>query len=141
MNDLDVMARTLYGEARNQGQEGIEAVACVIMNRVRAEKWFTGYIVIAGKKLPSVSETCLKRAQFSCWNHGDPNLDIIKSVTTNDKIFSNCMVVANKAINGLLEDFTNGATYYHTRNCQPEWAKGHIPCYECGAHLFYNDVK
>lgn len=140
-NDLETMARTLYGEARNQGQEGLEAVACVIMNRVRAEKWFTGYVVVDGHKLPSIAETCKKRAQFSCWNQGDPNREIIEKVTTADSTFANCVIIANQAINGKLQDFTNGATYYHTKSCHPAWAQGHTPCYICGDHLFYNDVK
>ena len=44
-DDLQIMARTLWGEARGDGQEGIEAVARVIINRYRAGKWFTGYVV------------------------------------------------------------------------------------------------
>ena len=42
MNDEDILARTLYGEARGEGIDGIEAVACVIMNRYKARKWYTG---------------------------------------------------------------------------------------------------
>ena len=48
-NDLDILARTLYGEARGEGTEGMEAVANVIMNRYRKPKWYSGYIVLNGK--------------------------------------------------------------------------------------------
>ena len=41
------------GEARGEGDEGLEAVACVIINRFNAKKWFTGYYVLNGKKIPS----------------------------------------------------------------------------------------
>ena len=41
--DIEIMAKTIYGEARGEGEEGMEAVACVIMNRYNARKWFTGY--------------------------------------------------------------------------------------------------
>lgn len=50
MDDLQILARTLFGEARGEGDEGLEAVACVIINRFNAKKWFTGYDVLNGKK-------------------------------------------------------------------------------------------
>src|SRR5438067_2106530 len=34
--DVDTLARTIYGEARGAGQSAQEAVASVVMNRVRA---------------------------------------------------------------------------------------------------------
>ena len=34
MSDLDILARTIYGEARGEGQEGMEAVACVVIVRI-----------------------------------------------------------------------------------------------------------
>ena len=49
-NDLQILARTLFGEARGEGDEGLEAVACVIINRFKAKKWFTGYEMLNGKK-------------------------------------------------------------------------------------------
>ena len=36
--DIEIMAKTIYGEARGEGEEGMEAVACVIMNRYNARK-------------------------------------------------------------------------------------------------------
>ena len=62
----EVLARTLYGEARGEGLPGIEAVACVILNRVafakaRGRYWWGN----------TVSQVCLKPGQFSCWNAGD----------------------------------------------------------------------
>ena len=33
LNTNDVLARTLWAEARGEGQAGMEAVACVILNR------------------------------------------------------------------------------------------------------------
>lgn len=50
VDDVDILARTIYGEARSEGQEGMEAVACVVMNRYRAGRWFTGYLVYGSKK-------------------------------------------------------------------------------------------
>ena len=37
-DETDILARTLYGEARGEGLIGLEAVACVILNRVSCQK-------------------------------------------------------------------------------------------------------
>ena len=140
MDEVDILARTIYGEARGEGLEGMEAVALVVINRVKAKKWFTGYDLINGVKIPSVAQTCLKRAQFSCWNKNDANYPLLKKISTDDKIFRICLMVAKRAISGQLTDFTNGALYYHTKAIKPKWAIGKSPCYEVKNHLFYNDV-
>lgn len=43
--DIDTMARTIWGEARGEGVQGMQAIACVIMNRFHEKKW---YSVITG---------------------------------------------------------------------------------------------
>ena len=137
--DIDILARTIYGEARSEGTEGMEAVACVVMNRYKSHKWFCGYVIKDGAKVPSVAQTCLKRFQFSCWNKNDPNLPKIKRVTPEDKIFKLCLQIARAAVCGNLKDFTNGAVYYHTKAIMPKWAVGKSPCYEVKNHLFYKE--
>ena len=140
MTDEDILARTIFGEARGEGLEGMEAVACVIMNRFKAEKWFTGYVVINGQKIPNVAETCLKKAQFSCWNKNDSNYKILQNINANNMLFKQCIMVAKRALKGELIDFTNGALYYHTKQIKPKWAIGKSPCYSVKNHLFYNDI-
>ena len=49
--------------------------------------------------------------------------------------------LAARALAGELEDFTGGATFYHTKNIRPYWSLHKSPCYETGNHLFYNDIK
>ena len=140
-NDLQILARTLFGEARGEGDEGLEAVACVIINRFKAKKWFTGYEMLNGKKVPSMAQTCLKKAQFSCWNKNDPNYKLLCQKTITAYGFQKCLQVAHKALTGQLTDFTNGALFYHTKQIKPQWAVGKTPCYVAGNHLFYNDVE
>lgn len=139
--DFEIMAKTIYGEARGEGAEGMEAVACVIMNRFRARKWFTGYREKYGVKIPSIAETCLKPKQFSCWNKNDPNRPLLDKIDAGNEVFSGCLRLAARAMAGELEDFTNGATFYHTKAVRPRWAMHKSPCYEVGNHLFYNDIN
>ncbi|WP_207460161.1 cell wall hydrolase [Azospirillum sp. SYSU D00513] len=133
---VDILARTLWGEARGEPVRGIEAVAAVVMNRVaRAQRrggWWWGDSVVA---------VCRKPYQFSCWNVGDPNRAKLLAVTADDPVFAACLRVARRAVSGLLPDPTGGATHYHRAGISPAWARGHGPSAEIGHHLFYNSVE
>ena len=130
--DTEIMARTLYGEARGEGLNGIEAVANVIINRVKYAHttgpfWW-------GK---TIKEVCLKPYQFSCWNPNDSNLAKITGDLSSDPVFEVCKRIAVRAIKGLLPDRTKGATHYHTLSVNPGWATALVPNVQIGNHLFY----
>jgi spore germination cell wall hydrolase CwlJ-like protein len=127
---VDVLARTLWGEARGEPVRGIEAVAAVVANRVRKGGWW-------GRDVISV---CRKPSQFSCWNPADPNRAKLERVDESDRVFRICVRIARRAIAGSVVDPTAGATHYHVRGCVPAWAHGREPSAEIGNHLFYNDV-
>ena len=125
---IDVLARTIYGEARNQGIEGMQCVASVVLNRVGQPSWW-------GNDICSV---CLHPYQFSCWNENDPNRAIISAVDASDAIFSMAVTIAQNAVNGTLEDQTGGATMYKAIGTPAEWAVGKTPCFTYKQHEFYN---
>lgn len=135
-NDTDVLARTIYGEARGESVSGMEAVASVVLNRVafsnRHGRYWWGN---------TIADVCQHPWQFSCWNQNDPNYRLLSKISDTDLIFCICKRIAGRAVSGLLEDKTNRATHYHTRNVWPAWAKGKIPCAEIGHHFFYNDIE
>ena len=71
--DVDALARTVFGEARGECLSGQEAVASVILNRVafsgrRGGYWWGN----------TVYEVCHKPWQFSCWNQNDPNRRLLE---------------------------------------------------------------
>jgi N-acetylmuramoyl-L-alanine amidase len=146
--DVDVTARTLYGEARGQPLDGIIAVANVIVNRARRGTY--GATPAAGGGLLGVTQTgaprgalaavCLRPWQFSCWNARDPNRAIIERVQPGNFMFDVCRLVASLAIRGLLHDPTGGATHYHTKGVAPDWSRGKTPSAVIGDHLFFNDI-
>lgn len=124
----DVLARTLWGEARNQSDGGMKAVACVVLNRVKDPGWW-------GHDIPSV---CLKPSQFSCWNKDDPNLPKLEAVTAADPVFTKCLQIAHLAVGGALIDITGGSTHYYERHLKPpKWAIGLSPNVTRGDHLFF----
>lgn len=133
---IDVLARTLYGEARGETVRGKEAVACVIVNRAKRGQSRGGYWWGS-----TVEEVCLKPWQFSCWNDGDPNRAKIDAVQPGHRVFDTCQRIARRAVAGSLEDVTNGATHYHTADVTPPWSRGKAVCAEIGRHLFYNTIE
>lgn len=141
--DIDVTARTIYGEARGEGIAGMQAVACVIVNRAKIAKFF---YFSKGHAHPlfgdgSEASACSVPWQFSCWNENDPNCQVINSVDASNSIFSMCISIARNAIAGNLTDNTGGAThYYDRRSPMPQWARGLLPCANIGHHIFFNDV-
>jgi len=92
--EVDVLARTIYGEARGETVRGKEAVACVIMNRVRRAQERGGYWWGA-----SVEKVCLKPWQFSCWNEHDPNREKIQQVERGGGVFDS--LFAHRAPGGV----------------------------------------
>ena len=134
--EATILARTLYGEARGETVRGKEAVAAVILNRVHRAKQKNGYWW--GN---TVTAVCRKPWQFSCWNSNDPNRVKIEAVAPTNKTFACCLRIARRAINGGLEDPTQGATHYHAKSANPAWARGRPPSAEIGNHLFYNNVE
>lgn len=131
--EIDTLARTIWGEARGETTQGMEAVACVVLNRVKmAEdhggKYWWGNNII---------QVCQKPYQFSCWNRSDPNFKKLTDVNETDLYFATAMRIARRAVAGALADATNGATHYHAKSVSPHWAQGEIPCAVIGSHVFY----
>lgn len=133
---VDTLARTLWGEARGEPVRGIEAVAAVVVNRVRRAVAAGGYWWGG-----SVVAVCRKPWQFACWNPSDPNRAKLMVVGPSDPVFATCLRVARRAVAGVLPDPTGGATHYHRLGVHPAWAAERVPSAEIGRHLFFNDVE
>lgn len=134
--EIDVLARTIYGEARGEPVRGKEAVAAVVLNRARRARLRGGYWWGDG-----IEGVCLKPWQFSCWNDVDPNREKLDRVDAANSVFKTCLRVARRAVGGVLKDPTEGATHYHAIGIEPPWARGRTPAANIGRHLFYNDVE
>lgn len=132
MRDIDILARTIWGEARGEGRLGMEAVAAVIMNRFKSTAWYSA---------PTIAGVAMKRAQFSAWNPSDPNYDKLINVTVDDPAFALALEIARDAIAGKLTDETGGATHYFARYInRPNWTEGAIETAQIGQHIFFKGV-
>jgi spore germination cell wall hydrolase CwlJ-like protein len=131
---IDVLARTLWGEARGQGDEGLRAVAHVVMNRVRLARAMGG--AWWGNDVVAV---CRKSYQFSCWNMSDPNRPKVLAVDERSAIFRRARAIAAAVIAGFdRHDPTRGATHYHRFDIAPAWSQGRTPTVRIKDHVFFD---
>ena len=128
---IDVMARTAWGEARGEGQSGMQAVLNVVMNRVKKGSWYGA----------TPKDGCLKKYQFSCWLDSDPNKAKLLAVDENDKDFARAKYMATLAYDGQLTDITKGATNYvnlaSLGDNVPSWVNNMKLSTTIGKHSFY----
>ena len=125
--DQQIIAMTILGEARNQKEEGMYAVGCVIQTRMGSTK--TG------------AQVCLKNNgkvwQFSCWDPKDPNRAKLRGLlNSNNKQPQNAKRLA-LSIGKLQTSFVNHADHYCTVNSRPYWTKNKKPVKIIRQHKFY----
>lgn len=132
--EILTLARTLYGEARGEPREGIQAVANVILNRVMSDRYPN-----------TVAKVCLQRLQFSCWNNNDPNKRIISKLMPGDNaVFDAILVIATQALLGGLPSLVVGALHYHAKQVKPSWVKNSPAATlvaRIGSHLFWSGIR
>jgi N-acetylmuramoyl-L-alanine amidase len=130
--EIDIVARTIWGEARGEGMAGMVAVGHVIRNRVESGVTWWG---------TSPAAVCLKKAQFSCWLKSDPNhpfLSGAKDIPAEQ--FARCAAAAKQAFADSV-DPTGGATHYYAMSISaPAWTAKATFTAQIGSHRFYKDV-
>jgi len=134
--DRDILARTLWGEARGESLAGQIAVAWTIRNRVNDGKakswWGEGYAGV-----------CQKPYQFSCWNKSDPNYAYLSGAKPIPfREFAQAQIAADQVIAGRVPDPTGGATHYYATTMlkPPVCATGAKQTLKLGHQVFFRDV-
>lgn len=134
--DIDIMTATLWMEARGEPDEGIQAVANVILNRYKSKKWFAKIDGVA-----SIANVCLKEKQFSCWNKGDQCDTKLPEANHQSLQWKKCAEFATMAANDVLPDITGGADHYFAVSMKkaPSWAAKMKFLCQIGNHRFYKE--
>ncbi|HEX8573040.1 MAG TPA: cell wall hydrolase [Allosphingosinicella sp.] len=134
--DAHWMALTMWGEARNGGEEAMRAVGHVIDNRRRARTH--------GKY---ATETVSAAWQFSAWNKNDPNypammnIDRLRQGGEDHRMWLEAKRLAAEILSGASADPTGGALFYHTAAVSPRWSAGLAPDRVIGGHLFFRSAR
>lgn len=135
-NAVNILARTLWGEARGENQAGKKAVASVIWNR-------------AGKNTDNLIKVVFRRKQFSCWNYlakskkrpGTYKYIIPAAAAKNPidkKSWDECVALATELIGGkFISTVTNANAYYVTNmSKKPYWTVSLSSTTNVGHHTF-----
>lgn len=134
--DIDIAARTVWGEGRGERLDGKIAIAWVIKNRVEMDIHNDGKPDWWGEGIAAV---CKKRGQFSCWLKSDPNLKKLEAVTFTDGPFQFCLLAVAAVFSGNVPDPTHGATHYKVSALAwpKDWGPKKDPLVTLGNHSFY----
>lgn len=137
--DIDTLAKTLWGEARGEPDQGKVAVAWVIRNRASRPR-FAGPLL--GKE-GAAAQVCRAPYQFSCWNEDDPNRPYL--MTLDPSHYTLERTIAEGVLTGTLSDPTQGADHYHTIAAPgwapawpPGWSRSMKEVARWGGHVFYD---
>lgn len=116
--DIDALARTMLGEAANQGSAGMQAVGNVAMNRLATGQW--GNSLYAVVHAPN---------QFSAWNSASSGGNNLVAVPASSPEYQQAYALAQQVADGTLPDITGGAQYYYAPAAMtpagsvPSWLK------------------
>lgn len=121
--ECEKLAEAIVWEARSESLMGRYAVAAVIMERVRTNKWGWG---------GTVREVVHQRFQFEYLD----NMHLQKP--PNKKDWDEGFIIAFDTLNGKIAPVLE-ADHYHTVDIQPKWSKSPKLRYVAtiGRHIFY----
>ncbi len=117
--ELACLARNAFHEARDQGIEGMTAVAYVTIRRLETGRWDT------------LCEVVEAPSQFSWFSDGKPDqpLDL--------DAYRDALHAAIQALTGRAVDLSRRATHYYAHGITtPKWAAKLTPTAVVGGHTF-----
>jgi len=112
-----LLARMIYGEARNCPDIEKIAIAYTAINRAKDGKAWNGR---------TLKEAILKPWQYSCFNQDDPNREQLKDPEAYDpKAFHDCLKIAKGVLSGKYKDPVRATHYYNPASVKnkPNWAR------------------
>ncbi|MDD5485964.1 MAG: cell wall hydrolase [Dehalococcoidales bacterium] len=131
INELLIVACTVFLEARGEPHAGRLMVAEVIRNRANTQK--------------SCAEVCLKPRQFSCWNRKRPEkviADVLWTISNNElekTAWRDCVELSKEIMSKDYQSTTPATHYYNPKLARPKWAKKMRVIATVGNHLFLKE--
>ena len=125
---LMCLALNVYHEARNEPLVGQYAVAHVVLNRVASDRYPDDVCSVVHQGYTVGRRDC----QFSWYCDGKSDKP------RNQKAWAEAQLVARDVLEETVDDFTNGALFYHATYVQPYWAASFTKTVAVGTHIFYS---
>lgn len=140
LRQIEMVARTIWGEARGESEEGQYAVGFVIRNRVFSDRYPDEY-----------EQVVLQRKQFSVWDALDsPGVpQRLRSLTENDAGYSQAYRIAQEIVSQRVSTPSRFVGVLHYLNPDlrlypsgqlPSWTRAATDSFDIGNHRFYKGV-
>ena len=123
--DLDCLTDAVYYEARGEDKRGQQAVATVVLNRVKNPSFPKS---VCGVVFQRASGGC--QFSFACdgsMHHGRRETDA----------WDDARRIAARALSGYVLRDVGSATHFHTIDVAPEWGPKMLRVAQIGLHVFY----
>ncbi|MYB35258.1 MAG: cell wall hydrolase [Gammaproteobacteria bacterium] len=120
-NELRCLALNIYHEARGESISGQKAIASVIMNRVRSQRY-----------PDSICEVVWQPKQFS-WTIAHEKYHAV----TDPRAWKVALIIAQRTLAGYEYARVGEATHYHASSVAPYWAAYGNFVVKIGDHIFY----
>ena len=146
MESLICLALNVYHEAKNQSFIGQVAVAQVVMNRVKDNRYPNNVCDVVKQGLTYKWKPSLpikNRCQFSWYCDGKSDTIMLTDVHGNVIRYNmdawiDSIEIARLALEGQLQDLTQGATYYfNPRLADPDWQYAFTQVATIDNHTFF----
>jgi len=124
--DLECLTQAAYYEARGEGRDGMQAVAQVVLNRVRHPAFPKS---VCGVVFQGAGRRIGCQFSFTC--------DGSMRGRVNPGAWNRARDVASKALSGGVYAAVGNATHFHTTGVSPGWRNALIQVGQVGHHLFY----
>jgi len=122
--DLDCLTDAVYFEARGESKRGQQAVATVVLNRVKNPNFPKS---VCGVVFQRASGGC--QFSFACdgsMRHG-----------RDEDAWEQARRVAARALSGYVLRDIGSATHFHTIDVSPDWGSQMLKVAQVGLHVFY----
>ena len=123
---MDCLAEAVYYEAAGEPREGREAVAQVVLNRVRHPNYPKS---VCGVVFEGAARATGCQFTFTC--------DGAMRRTPEAVGWRDAVAVASAALDGFVSPTVGGSTHYHAVRVRPIWSAAMTPTRRIGAHQFY----
>lgn len=133
LHDQHILCKTIFAEARGEGDLGMKAVVHVIFNRVLSKDPFFAKDV-------TVADTCLRGSQFSCWLKKIKMKIKMNMIDTNSDEYRKVVDVVEDAHfdyeNG--KDYSRDALFYVNKKIKmPKWVRTMNTTTVINNHIFF----
>ena len=126
-----IVAQTILGEARGEGEAGMYGVACVVQERIKSQHWPN-----------TMNGVCFQEGQFDFWTEheyvtwDDDNREAVRQHMLNNTKVAQYAKRLDIHLNDLDRSYTKNADHYCRVNINNYWTRKSKSIVVIGKHKF-----